>query len=156
VRIDDRFRELYEAEFAPVYRAALALSGDPGLAEDATQEAFARALERWRRLRDVPWVAGWVTTTALNVVRRSLRRRPAPETGTTPGGPDVEGSVDLWRAVGGLPPRQQEAVLLHYVVDLPLADVASAMGCEEGTVKAHLAKARAKLAATLGGDRVDG
>jgi DNA-directed RNA polymerase specialized sigma24 family protein len=44
-----------------------------------------------------------------------------------------------------LPRRQQEAVLLHYAADLPLWDVAGAMKCEEGTVKAHLAKAREAL-----------
>jgi RNA polymerase sigma-70 factor (ECF subfamily) len=47
-------------------------------------------------------------------------------------------------------------VVLHYVADLPVNDVAEAMGVETGTVKAHLARAREALARTLGGERVDG
>ena len=73
--VDPAFRELYEREFAAVFRAALLLSGDRRLAEDAAQEAFARALARWRRLRSHPSPGGWVTTTALNVARRQLLRQ---------------------------------------------------------------------------------
>jgi RNA polymerase sigma factor (sigma-70 family) len=161
LRVDRRFAELYEAEFAAVYRACYALCGDRQLAEDAAQEAFARALERWRRLRERPWAAGWVATTALNVVRRSLRRRgaeprlPGPGAGQA-GTDEADDRLDLIRAIRSLPARQQEAVVLHYVADLPVNDVAEAMGVETGTVKAHLARAREALARTLGGERVDG
>jgi hypothetical protein len=79
------FQELYEREFGAVYRAAFALCGDRELAQDATQEAFARAMSRWGRLRGEPWAAGWVMTTALNVARRGLRtRRPHPTHRRTP------------------------------------------------------------------------
>jgi RNA polymerase sigma-70 factor (ECF subfamily) len=148
VRIDRSFAEFYEREFAAVFRPVFALCRDRGVAEEATQEAFARALERWRRLRDRPWAAGWVTTTALNVARRSLRRRPGPpEPAGEPA--DVEASWDLWRAVRDLPARQQEAVVQFYVLDLPVAGVAETMRCEEGTVKAHLARARSALRGAL-------
>jgi RNA polymerase sigma-70 factor (ECF subfamily) len=160
LKVDGRFAELYEAEFAAVYRACFALCGDRQLAEDAAQEAFARALERWRRLRERPWVAGWVATTALNVVRRSLRRRRAePRPEPTPGEADTHGAnerLDLIRAIRALPARQQEALVLHYVADLSVDDVAEAMGVETGTVKTHLARAREAMARTLGGERVDG
>jgi len=128
-----------------VFRAVWALCGDRGVAEDATQEAFARALERWRRLRDRPWAGAWVTTTAMNFARRALRRRPKPSTTAREDPADLDASIDLWRGIRGLPVRQQEAVVLYYVLDLPVADVAQAMGCEQGTVKAHLARARGAL-----------
>jgi RNA polymerase sigma-70 factor (ECF subfamily) len=160
LKIDRRFAELYEAEFPAVYRACFALCGDRQLAEDAAQEAFARALERWRRLRDRPWAAGWVATTALNVVRRTLRRprrELPPGTPTDEGGADATTDrLDLIRAIRALPARQQEAVVLHYVADLPVSDIAEAMGVETGTVKAHLARAREAMARTLGGERIDG
>ncbi len=54
-------------------------------------------------------------------------------------------ALDLRAAVRALPPRQQEAVALHYLLDMPIADTAAAMGCDEGTVKSHLARARAAL-----------
>src|SRR5206468_10629294 len=97
-----------------VFRAVFALCSDAGVAEDATQEAFARALERWRRLRDRPWVAGWVTTTALNSARRSLRRRGTEMQAQRPAHVDPDEALDLWRGVRALPHRQQEAVGLHY------------------------------------------
>jgi RNA polymerase sigma-70 factor, ECF subfamily len=148
VRVDRGFEELYRSEFQTVFRAVFALCGDASVAEEATQEAFARALARWRRLRDRTWAGGWVTTTAMNVARRSLRRRPTAPT-PPPEELDVDASVDLWRQVRALPARQQEAVILHYVLDLRVDDSAAAMGCEGGTVKAHLARARATLRTQL-------
>src|SRR4051794_11137551 len=52
---------------------ALALR-DRDLALDATQEAFARALERWSRVRGMTRPDGWVYVTAMNVARRERRR----------------------------------------------------------------------------------
>ena len=148
MRVDPRFAELYEAEFQTIFRTVFLLCGDRAAAEDATQEAFARALERWRRLRDQPWVAGWITTTAMNAARRGFRRRPDPPA-PLPREADMEASWDLWRAVRALPARQQEAVVLHYAIGLPVAEVAQAMGCGEGTVKAHLSRARDALRGRL-------
>jgi RNA polymerase sigma-70 factor, ECF subfamily len=151
VRVDPGFEELYRREHATVFRAVFRLCGDRAVAEDATQEAFARALARWRRLRGKGWAAGWVTTTALNVARRALRRRPEPAARSDE--TDVDAAADVWLAVRRLPRRQQEAVVLFYVADLPLAGVAAAMGCAEGTAKAHLARARESLRGTLEGVR---
>jgi len=132
-----------------VYRAAFALCGDRELAQDAAQEAFARALARWGRLRDEPWAAGWVMTTALNVTRRALRRRtPAPPPPARR--LDVDTLLDVRVTIRTLPRRQQTAVVLYYLAGLPVAEVAGAMGCREGTVRAHLARARASLARGLG------
>jgi RNA polymerase sigma-70 factor (sigma-E family) len=149
VSIDPSFTELYEREFPAVFRAAYLLSGDRGLAEEAAQEAFARALARWSRLRSQPWAGGWVTTTALNTARRHLRRhRPVMPTHESPGEDDTT-RLDVHAAVRRLPARQQEAVVLHYLLDLPVAETAAAMGCDQGTVKTHLSRARAALLRAL-------
>jgi RNA polymerase sigma-70 factor (ECF subfamily) len=155
LRVDPGFTELFETEYATVFRAVCALCGDRTVAEDATQEAFARCLERWKRLGGQPWVAGWVTTTALNVARRAMRSQPQPAR-SHPGPDDLEAAIDLWMAIRMLPARQQEAVALHYAMDLPLKDVGEAMGCEEGTVKSHLARARESLRHLLEGEPVEG
>ena len=149
--VDPAFRDLYEREFAAVFRAALLLSGDRRLAEDAAQEAFARALARWRRLRSHPSPGGWVTTTALNVARRQLRRRPEgpqPERDV----PGIEDRLVLHEAIRALPARQQEAVTLHYLLDVPVTETAAAMGIDVGTVKTHLSRARAALHEALRDD----
>ena len=143
---------MYRREHATVFRMVYRLCGDRETAEDATQEAFARALARWRRLRGRPWAAGWVATTALNAARRAMRRRRAdPSPPVTER--DLDETADLWVAIGRLPRRQQEAVVLFYVTDLTLAGVAAAMGCAEGTAKAHLSRGRAALRVSLEGVR---
>ena len=147
MRIDPSFAELYRAEFDTVFRAVGALCRDRDVAEEATQEAFARALERWRRLRGKPWAAGWVTTTAMNVARRMLRKRPALHRGAET--EDTDETIDLWRGVRELPERQQQAVILFYVLDLSVTEVAEAMRCSTGSVKTHLHRARAWLRSTL-------
>ena len=152
MRIGPEFEELYRQEHQTVFRAVYALCGNRAVAEDCTQEAFARALERWKRLRDRPWVAGWIVVTALNAARRAMRRGRGWRASERPAA-DVDQAADLWRAVRGLPRRQQEAVVLRYVADLPIADVAAAMGCADGTARAHLARARQALREQLEGVR---
>jgi RNA polymerase sigma-70 factor (ECF subfamily) len=144
------FEHFYTAEFDRVFDSAFAFSGDRDAATDATQEAFARAFARWRRLSRQEWAGGWVTTTALNVLRRSYRdaarsQLPVDERASH----DAHGRVDLLRALRALPVRQREAAVLFYVTDLPLHAVADAMGISDGAVKSHLARAREGLRVSL-------
>lgn len=145
-----RFEDFYAAEFDRVIDSAFAFSGDRDAAMDATQEAFARAFARWRRLSRHAWAGGWVTTTALNVLRRRYRDNSrssvtVPETTSH----DASARVDLLRALQSLPMRQREAAVLFYVADLPLHAVAEAMGVSDGAVKSHLARARDSLRISL-------
>jgi RNA polymerase sigma factor (sigma-70 family) len=155
VKVDPQFIELYEREHERVFQVTFALCRDRGLAEDATQEAFARALERWARLRDRPWVGGWVMSTALNAARRMLRRRPYVFS-VPSANPDSESATELWDVVRRLPRRQRKAIVLRYVVDLNLSEIAATMGCREGTVKAHLSSARQALREWFEGASDDG
>jgi RNA polymerase sigma-70 factor (ECF subfamily) len=145
------FEEFYEQGFAKVYKAAFVLSNDPDLAEEATQEAFARLLAKWTRIGHEPWAIGWVMTTTLNVIRRTRKSRLVlvDRQATDM---DTELSIDLRIALRSLPRRQQETVFLHYVADLPVADVARSLGCRVGTVKTHLWRARQQLARSLAAD----
>jgi RNA polymerase sigma factor (sigma-70 family) len=65
---------------------------------------------------------------------------------------DIEGRVALRAAIDDLPARQQEAVLLHYLLDLPVSETASVMGIDQGTVKTHLSRARTALERALRDD----
>ncbi len=139
----DRFCEL---EYPAVYRGAYAFCGDHDVALEATQEAFSRAFARWRRLRREPWAAGWVMTTALNLCRRSFKQpRPGLPAQSVAPLVDLDLRVDMVDALRALPFRQRQAVLLYYLADLPVAAVADLMNASEGTVKAHLARARRGL-----------
>jgi RNA polymerase sigma-70 factor (ECF subfamily) len=143
------FEGVYLEGFERVYKAALVLSGNRHVAEEAAQEAFAKALERWGRLGGEQWALGWVITTALNLVRRAHRGRATSVSMPELTEQDTDGSVDLWNGIRQLSRRQQEAIALHYIADLPQDQVAKAMGCEKGTVKAHLWRARQQLARFL-------
>jgi RNA polymerase sigma factor (sigma-70 family) len=57
--------------------------------------------------------------------------------------------VSVRDAITALPARQREAVVLRYLADLPIADVAEAMGCAVGTVKATLHQALRALRVEL-------
>lgn len=96
--VDPRFEQLFKEEYEHVYRAVYLLCQDRQAAEDATQEAFARCLARWERLGGRPWVAGWVTTTAMNAARRAFRWRPDPPQAEEPAS-RLEESLDLSRAI---------------------------------------------------------
>ena len=150
MNIDPSFRDLYEAEAGAVFRTLFLLCRNRTVAEDATQEAFARALARWGRLAGAGWAAGWVTSTAVNVARRMLRRRPSPQGTPEETPPDTDEAVDLWRAVRTLPLRQQQAVVLRYRADLSMEEIGAAMGCDAGTVRTHLARARETLRTRIG------
>lgn len=147
------FETFYRNQYPQVYRAAYLATSDPDAAFDATQEAFKRAYARWRRLRRHEWAGGWVMTTTLNLCKRTGRnssREVASDVTydrPTPGpGPD---RVDVTAALSTLPARQRTATILFYIGDLPLPAIAHLMGVSEGTVKAHLAQARASLRQAL-------
>jgi len=58
--------------------------------------------------------------------------------------------VDAMRALASLPRRQRQVTVLHYYLDLGVAEMAATLGVHEGTVKTSLHRARRALAATLG------
>jgi RNA polymerase sigma-70 factor (ECF subfamily) len=68
-----------------------------------------------------------------------------------PHNPEPEETIDLWTKVKELPRRQQEAVVLHYRMGFSVEEVAQVMGCRDGTVRTHLARAREVLRAALKG-----
>jgi RNA polymerase sigma-70 factor (ECF subfamily) len=141
---------------APRLLALVTLAvGDRWLAEEATAEAFARALERWPAVRAKGSPSAWVYTVALNQVRSTIRRRSVERRfvlrhRAPPGvAPAPEPDVALWQAVAQLPQRERLMVVFRYVGDLPEADIARALGVTRGTVSSTLSRARQRLAHTL-------
>ena len=144
------FETWYLREHPKVVAALTWVAGDPDVAADATDEAFARAYADWRRVARMSSPGGWVYRVALNVLRRRMRRTAFERHAVTP--PAAVAQVvdrEIWTVVQQLPERQRVAVVLRYLLDLPEREVATAMGVSRGTVASALAAARQRLAAWL-------
>jgi RNA polymerase sigma-70 factor (ECF subfamily) len=155
----DEFERLFRSEYPRLVRSLTLVCGDREVAADVVQDAFVQAHRHWRRVAGYDDPATWVRRVAVNRAlnhRRGVRRlgsfvaRSGRPDRHRVEAPDIAAEVDLWRAVADLPPQQRHAVALHYLADLPLAEIAAALGIQTGTVKAHLHHARAALADRLG------
>jgi RNA polymerase sigma factor (sigma-70 family) len=143
------FQRLLEEHRVDVYRFLVAAVG-PLDADDCFQETFLSALRAYRRLRDASNLRGWLFTIATNKAMdhwRASARRPVPmdELPERVSVESEDGRPELWRAVAGLPPMQRAALIHRYVLDLPYADVAAALGCSEEAARANAYEGRRKL-----------
>jgi RNA polymerase sigma-70 factor (ECF subfamily) len=132
------FTQWYGVSYARIHRAVSLAVGDSGLAEEATAEAFARALVHWRTVQTKTRPDAWVYRVALNEVRSRLRRRRLEQRW-----------IARQRAGHELAPRARTAIALRYIADLSEAEVAAAMGITRGAAAATLHKARARLSQLL-------
>jgi RNA polymerase sigma-70 factor (ECF subfamily) len=145
------FETWYQREHPRVLAACAALTGDLDAAGEATDEAFARAMERWPTVGAMASPGGWIQVVALNHLRRYLSRHRQERALTgSRDGTTTTMAVEvpdpwLWATVARLPPRQRTAVLLRYVHDLPEADIAQVMGISRGAVASTLAAAQTSL-----------
>jgi RNA polymerase sigma-70 factor (ECF subfamily) len=148
------FADWYRAEHPRVLAVLTAVSGEPDVASDATDEAFARCLERWEKVSAGGAPTGWTYTVALNHLRRGLRRRAKERRLFAAGDPRTVPAPsydpEVWDAVRALPPRQRDAIVLRYVADLSEPDIAAVLRVSRGTVASTLHDARARLAERLG------
>jgi RNA polymerase sigma-70 factor (ECF subfamily) len=151
------FEAWYRESYAELLSAMIVAAGDVPLANEATDEAFARAYERWRRVRAMRSPRGWTYRVAVNVLRRSYRRRRIEESallrwsaGHASAASEPDFSIEVLSAVQALPLRVRTAVALHYVGGLTESETAEVMKVNPGTVARHLHDARSRLASSLG------
>ena len=152
---------LYEEHAVGLIRLALVMLGDRPSAEDAVQDAFCALYRRWDKLTDQDKALAYVRSSVLNTCRSMLRRRMRASRRNP-----LEVLVDVWsaesavllaeehreviEALGRLPRRQREALVLRYYADLAPAEVARSMNISAGTVKSTTSRALAELARLLG------
>ena len=150
----DEFTRFFDDHYEPIVRSLTLVFADRTRAEDAAQVGFERAYRKWRAVGSLDRPATWVYVVALRDARRQLQRedrRPRPDLELEPVGFDDASAtgMDLRASLAALPLRQRTAVVLRYLGGLSGAEVATAMGCTEGTVKATLHHALARLRVDL-------
>jgi RNA polymerase sigma-70 factor, ECF subfamily len=148
------FDAVYAASYARLVSQVYAYCGDLGDAQDIVQEAFARAWTRWSRISGYHDPVAWLRTVAWNLATSRWRRSRVAlrhllsqrEETVAPPGPE---RVALSRALATLPPRLRRVMVLRYLADLPITEIAVQEGVPEGTVRSWLHRARAALATQL-------
>jgi len=148
---DRAFDELVQTHRREIYRLAYRLLGNHADADDLTQDAFLRVYQSLARFRGESSFRTWMTRIVLNLAadRRnertakrqvSLEEVPLKELGVETGPtarhfPFAERTVQ--RAVGLLPPRQRETLILRIFEGMKFHEIAAVMGCTVGTAKAN-------------------
>ena len=133
-----------------------AMTGDLGEAQDAVQEAYARAWQRWGSLQQYGDPEAWVRTVARRCAVSRWRKARNAVTAGLRAGPEPavpEPAVDhvvLVAALRRLPQAQRHALVLHHLVGMTVDDVARELEVPVGTVKARLSRGRTALAALIG------
>jgi RNA polymerase sigma-70 factor, ECF subfamily len=154
------FEDAFPRLFVEAYWVANKILSNHSEAEDVAAEAAARALQRWRRVRNMESPSGWVMRVASNLAVDMMRRRRfvaqdsrethalsgngAPTAGTSDAGM-VDDQLFVRGMLHQLPSRQRQVVALRYLVDLSESETASVLGISTGSVKRHASRALERL-----------
>ena len=152
------FESFFREEHPRVFRLAYLLSGDRAEAADVAQEAMARALERWDRVRAMASPGGYVVRTAVHLHHRRLRRlrlrSREVDSGVVPAEVDPASRAaarsDVMRALMSLPPGQRQALVLTEWLGLDSAEAGRVLGIGPSSVRARVHRARAAFKEALG------
>jgi RNA polymerase sigma-70 factor, ECF subfamily len=153
------FAEFYAASFGRLTGQLAAMTGDRAEAQDAVQEAFIRAWQHRGKLDRAASPEAWVRTTAWRIAVTRWRRAQSGErlmglrdgAGRLPefvAGPTPD-RVAFESALRQVPAEQRRVLVLYYLCDLTVAEIAAETGAPDGTVKARLARGRAAMAPYL-------
>ena len=149
---------LYQASAVSLIRLAWIMLGDRPSAEDVVQEAFCDLYRRWDRLAEADSALYYVRSSVLNGCRSLLRRRAVRRRSVEYELPEIspeavvlsgEERVELIRALGRLPDRQREALVLRFYLDLSDEEIARVMGIRQSTVRSNAHRGLVALARVL-------
>ena len=138
----------------PLFRTAYLLTGDWHLAEDLVQEALARIYRVWPTPMDHPLAYARRTLVRLFLShrrRRSSSERPADVLPDRPAeGADLALRRTLIEALRTLSPRDRAVLVLRYLADRSVAEVAVDLGRSPGAIRVQSSRALGRLRAVLG------
>jgi RNA polymerase sigma-70 factor (sigma-E family) len=157
---DQAITAIYGTEYRSLVRLAAALVGDVGIAEEVVQDSFVAMYGAWSRLRDRDKALAYLRQRVINRSRSALRQgmvadgnAPKPKPGIMPSA--EQGAITqpersaVISAMQTLSPRQREALMLRFYLDLSERQAASAMGISLGAANYHTARAKAALLSVL-------
>jgi RNA polymerase sigma-70 factor, ECF subfamily len=151
---DETIREFLETSYPRLVAAVALVAGSRDAAEDAVQEALARAWERagTEEIRSLP---AWVTRVSFNLSRSRWRRLRAEAKATArlevaSDHLQADPRPDVEQALARLSRRQREVTVLRYYLAMDVGEIAGVLGITAGTVKTQLFRARRALAEILG------
>lgn len=146
------FEDWYPEAHSRVLATLVLVTGNLDIASEATDEAFCRALAKWRTVSQMTSPVGWTIRVAINVARRRarrasiearlLQRQPRPALVPAPAG-------EAWEAIKDLPERQRQVLVLRYVADLSEAEIARTLGVSRSSISTSLTAARRNAAPLL-------
>ena len=140
----DPLSALYDQHYASLVRLATLLVRDTATAEGIVQDAFVAAA--WRRRGDIDGALDFLRQSVLDRTRSALRHgiTPAPQNGCPSASPA------LLAAIGALPARQREVLVLRYYANLSEEQAADTIGISRAAVRRHATRANAALRTLLG------
>jgi RNA polymerase sigma-70 factor (ECF subfamily) len=156
MRDENSFDDFYRATSGRLVRFGYAVTGDLTEAQDLVQEAYLRAWQHWRTVVAHENPEGWLRLVLARLAadrwrrigRRSAALRRAGPPPAVP--PPNEDAVVLVAALRRLPVKHRQALALHYLFDMSVAQIAEETGVAVGTVKSWLSRGRAGLAVLTG------
>jgi RNA polymerase sigma-70 factor, ECF subfamily len=149
-----QFEAFFEAEKDQLYLALCLVTRNRHEAEDLTQDAFLRVLERWDRVAEMEDPHGYLYRTAMNSFRRGYGRalRIAKRSMLVPADDEIA-EIDerdtALRALAGLSPRQRAAVVLVDLLGFRSEEAARMLGIRASTLRMHASRAHAALKETM-------
>ena len=165
------FATVAQAHRTQIFRFLLASMRDPDVAETLTQDCLLKAHRNWASFRGESSVLTWLMRIAINLQKDYWRNRRMqfwrqtqmqsvsvdeasewlPSQASSPEAQVMarEQVKQVWRVVDTLSERQKTVFLLRHVEEMDLLEIAEVTGLNEGTVKAHLSRAMAKVRAEM-------
>lgn len=154
----DRFDAFYNATSQRLFRQMYAMTGNRADAQECTQEAYARAWQRWAQVRDAQNPEAWLRTVAWRIAANRWRRAKTAANAVAKLGapehspPPSADHVAIVEALRHIPAKQRQAIVLYHFTGLAVDEIAAEVGAPAGTIKARLSRGRAALAELLGDD----
>lgn len=160
---DQAIRALFDEHYDRLCRLAV-LVGAEDEAEDVVAEAFYELHRRWSEIADSAAAVGYLSATIRNLVRMRIRHKQVVRKHERRVLPDAERNCSaehevlvkvtertLSQALGRLPNRQRQAIVLRFWMDFKDREIAAAMGISLGSVKVHIYRGLAGLKSVLQG-----